>query len=417
VFARREARGRSPRYEQLAESVADDPVVLSFLEELPRGKRQPNLLFAAARFLLGEPPDAGSLRTLVTSRRADLTAEILARRTQTNEPLRCATLLPALAAVPGPLALIEVGASAGLTLLPDRYSYDYAGHLIRGTDPLAPVLRCEPRGPVPLPREVPKVAWRTGLDLNPLDVTSDDGTRWLECLMWPGETDRAERLAEAIATARRDPPTVFRGDLLADITGLVRSAPGGCTLVVYHSAVLAYVDEAVRREFAAVLRDLGVVWLSNEAPGVVPCGRVGGDDEFVLIRDGATALARTDPHGAWVRWLQLQELSHGLPAVLVVPAHGHDLGRLDHRPPGLSFHPDQAVRADFHARQLVVLGRGEPHLATPAEDKQDGPRLADEGLEQVTDRLAGHEPPPARHHAPPAAPASAARPQRCPIAG
>lgn len=381
VFARQEARGRSPRYERLAESVADDPVVLRFLEELPRGKRQPNLLFAAARFLLGEPPDAGSLRTLVTSSRDDLTAEILARRTQTNEPLRCATLLPALAAVPGPLALIEVGASAGLTLLPDRYSYDYAGHVVSGTDPLAPVLRCEPRGPVPLPREVPKVAWRAGLDLNPLDVTSDDDTRWLECLVWPGEAGRAERLAAAIAAARRDPPAVLRGDLLAGISALVRSAPGGCRVVVYHSAVLAYVDEAVRREFAAVLRELGVVWLSNEAPGVVPCASAVGGEGFVLVRDGAMPLARTDPHGSWVRWLQLQELSHRLPAVLVVPAHGHDLGRLDHRPAGLSFHPDQAVLADFHTRQLVVLRRGEPHLATPAQDKQDSPRLADEGLE------------------------------------
>ena len=106
------------------------------------------------------------------------------------------------------LALLEVGASAGLTLLPDRYSYDYAGHRVQGTDPDAPVIACEPRGPVPLPGRVPEVTWRAGLDLNPLDVTSDDDMHWLECLIWPGEEGRLARLRAAIATARIAAPDV-----------------------------------------------------------------------------------------------------------------------------------------------------------------------------------------------------------------
>jgi hypothetical protein len=170
----------------------------------------------------------------------------VARRTQTNEPARCATLLPALAQLPPPLALIEVGASAGLTLLTDRYSYDYARHRITGRDPLAPTLRCQPGGPVPLPDRVPEIAWRAGLDLNPLDVTSDDDVRWLSCLVWPGEGDRAQRLAGAIASARRHPPVVHRGDLLTDLPALAAQAPADATLVVYHSAVLAYVTPGDR---------------------------------------------------------------------------------------------------------------------------------------------------------------------------
>jgi len=64
--------------------------------------------------------------------------------------------------------------------LPPCYSYDYGGHRINGTDPAVPVLACRPRGPVPLPEQVPVVAWRAGLDINPLDVTNDDDVRWLQ---------------------------------------------------------------------------------------------------------------------------------------------------------------------------------------------------------------------------------------------
>ena len=224
-----EASGRSPVYEQLAASVAEDAIVLGFLGSLPPEKRQPNLLFAAARYLLGVPAGLEALRALVSQNQAELAGVMLARRTQTNEPARCATLLPALAQLRPPLALIEVGASAGLTLLFDRYSYDFAGHRITGGDPLAPVLSCQPHGPVPLPDRIPEITWRAGLDLNPLDVTSDDDVRWLSCLVWPGEGDREQRLAAAIATARRDPPVIHHGDLRDGLPALAAQAPPGAT--------------------------------------------------------------------------------------------------------------------------------------------------------------------------------------------
>jgi hypothetical protein len=300
-----DARGRSPLYESLAGSVAGDAAILRFLGSLPPEKRQPNLLFAAARYLLGVPADLDRLRALVSQNRAGLSAVMTARRTQTNEPARCATLLPALAQLPPPLALIEVGASAGLTLLIDRYSYDYAGHRIAGQDPLAPTLRCEPRGPVPIPARLPEISWRAGLDLSPLDVNNDDDVCWLSCLVWPGEGDREQRLAAAIGAARRDPPVVHRGDLLTDLPALAAQAPAGATLVVYHSAVLAYLTPRERQRFATTVRALPAVWLSNEGPGVVPELPVPAHQgaPFVLAQDGRTPIAFTDGHGAWLQWL------------------------------------------------------------------------------------------------------------------
>ena len=304
VFARQEVRGRSPAYEALAESVADDAALVRFIASLPPDKRQPNLLFAAARYLLGAAPGIGPLRGLVSQSRAELTQVILTRRTQTNEPARCAILLPALAQLPQPLALIEAGASAGLTLLFDRYSYDYAGHRLAGCDPDAPILRCEPRGPVPLPARIPAITWRAGLDLNPLDVTRDDDVRWLSCLLWPGEGDRAKRLAAAIASARRDPPTVHRGDLLTDLPSLAAQAPADATLVIYHSSALCYVAADKREHVASTVRGLGATWLSSEPPGVVPGTAAPSRDELlcVLARDGR-GIALADGHGTWLQWL------------------------------------------------------------------------------------------------------------------
>jgi hypothetical protein len=75
-------------------------------------------------------------------------------------------------------------------------------------------------------------------------------------------------------------------------------------LVVYHSAVLAYVDVPKRQAFAAAVRDLGATWLSNEGDGVLPSLATGpGTACFLLVRDGEEVLARTDPHGAWLEWL------------------------------------------------------------------------------------------------------------------
>ena len=74
TFARLEARGRSPQYEALALAVAEDQMVQEFLRSLPSGKRQPNLVFAAARYLLGAAPDIGSLRTLIADRQHELAA-------------------------------------------------------------------------------------------------------------------------------------------------------------------------------------------------------------------------------------------------------------------------------------------------------------------------------------------------------
>jgi hypothetical protein len=302
-FGGREALHNSPAYVELAYATAEDEQILAFLASLPAPKQQPNLLFGAARFVLGRYATIEDLRMLVSDDDADLAAVMLKHRTQTNEPARCASLLPVFSQIPGPLALIEVGASAGLCLNIDRYGYDYGNVQIPGED-AAPTFTCELRGQAPEHIARPDVIWRAGLDLNPLDPARPEDREWLQCLVWPGQDQRLAQLRQALSLAQSHPVQVHLGDLLTDLPALVAQAPAAATVVVFHSAVLAYVDDAGRQRFRQTVTDLGVRWIANEAPGVVPGVEVeeDGTDGSVISLDG-TAVARMHAHGRWVRWL------------------------------------------------------------------------------------------------------------------
>ncbi|MBM0126680.1 DUF2332 domain-containing protein [Pimelobacter simplex] len=302
----------SPTFAAWAAAVAEDPEVVTWIRALPEVKQQPNLVFAAARHHgVPAPGPYDGLRAALLGDTGALRATILARSTQTNEVGRLATLVPAFASFDGPLALLEVGSSAGLCLYPDRWGYRWTtdtGEVVLGDDPLLP---CRVRGPAPLPTALPEVAWRGGIDLNPLDVTDPDDMAWLETLVWPEQDERRARLVRAIEVARPDPPDVVRGDLVAELPAMVERASSYGTVVVFHSAVIAYLPPARRREFDALVRDLvgsgKCHWVSNEGKRVLPSVTASGPpipDEhptFVLGIDGRM-VAQTHGHGRTLRW-------------------------------------------------------------------------------------------------------------------
>lgn len=306
-FAESEARGWSPTYEKLALAVARSPEILAFIAGLPEDRQQPNLFLAAVRTIAGVPRDGDHLAEIVARHAGRLRAVMHSRTTQTNEPARCAVLLPVLARLPQPLALLEVGAAAGLCLLPDRYGYDYGRTRVVPRERRDyPVFPCRANEATPLPAELPSVAWRRGLDLNPLDVRAQHDVDWLETLVWPDQAERAARLRAAVAVARADPPDVARGDLLERLPAIASSAPGHATLVVFHTAVLGYVPRPDRARFAAAVRDLGAVWISNETPAVFPDMQAQAPPPpasglFLLACDGQP-LAWTGPHGQSIDW-------------------------------------------------------------------------------------------------------------------
>jgi hypothetical protein len=309
TFARDEAAGRSPLYEAFSLGVAADAELQSLLAELPAAKQQPNLLLGAVKVAFGVQPDWPSFRSTALQRWSEIRSLMLARSTQTNEPARCATLLPVLMQLPQPLALLEVGASAGLCLLPDRYAYDFDGHRLTPANATAPPrFACHVDGAVPLPRHLPQSVWRAGLDLDPIDVRDNDQCAWLEALVWPDQEQRLRHLRAAFALARHDPPRLLRGNLLHDVAKLAAEAPRDATLVIFHTAVLGYVAEQAQRDaFARSLSDLDCVWISNEGPGVFPAIAAQLPEraprgKFLLAVDGRP-VAFSDPHGAALSWI------------------------------------------------------------------------------------------------------------------
>jgi hypothetical protein len=333
-FGRLECPGRSALYAQLSEGIAGDAALLRLAAHARPGTPLPNVLFAAVHFLLlggvqhplaafyadldaspsttdGDPFPA--LRDFCHEHHEALLPLVATRLVQTAQVRRCSLLLPAFELVfrrgnGRPLALVEIGASAGLNLRWDRYRYAYSDGRRCGPAgaplELGTTLRGGGRPPLPESR-LPPVATRLGLDLNPIDVRDPEETRWLRALIWPDETGKAQELERALAAALAEPPPLVAGDALDTLPAALAAAPAEAMLCVYHSFTVNQFSPTARERLRALFveqarrRDLFVISLEGTRDGVHP--RL----DLATFRDGVRGdelLATCDAHGAWLEW-------------------------------------------------------------------------------------------------------------------
>jgi hypothetical protein len=225
---------------------------------------------------------------------------------QTNEVRRAWGLLPGfLSTGASCVDLIELGASAGLLLEFDRYAYRYrAGAWGDGSLELAGDDRGGP--PAELLARALEVGRRRGVDLDPVDVTTDEGARLLEAFVWPGQSERMERLRAAIAIVRDDPPELVRGDYVDLLPSLLRERRDGVLTVVFSSVSTIYLHEERYQELASALaragRDGLLAWVSFEAPR--DDREYGGVALDVTVWPGGATrrLAKVDFHCDWLEW-------------------------------------------------------------------------------------------------------------------
>jgi len=341
-FAAQEACDSSPLYERLSRAIADDPEILALAAHARPGQPVPNLLFAAVQYLLlkgttspladyytglagfvhaygGSPPsgrpDGGPyppFRSFCREHEGAIARLLETRRVQTNEVGRAACLLPAFGLVARraggqPLALVEIGASAGLLLLWDRYGYDYGDGPVYG-DAASPVrVRCAARGSprAPIPAPFPSIAYRVGLDLDPVDARDGDQALWLRALVWPEHAHRAALLTHALEVARRDPPPLYAGDALDLLPRLLPAVPSDAAVCLYHCYTLNQWPREARARLSELLaehshrRDLYRISLEHHG-GAYPELRLAAYQRGV---ESEEELARCHAHGAWIEWL------------------------------------------------------------------------------------------------------------------
>ena len=262
----------------------------------------------------GAPGDADAAWTAASRAMEDQAGhfiEVLSHEPQTNEVRRSACLLPGfltIARATGlPLRIFEVGASAGLNQLWDRYGYDYGPAGSWGPDGSGVRLDAAWRGGrAPLDSAV-AVASRAACDRKPVDIRDPAARRRLKAFVWADQFDRLARIDAALTMALAADVAVERADAVTWTAARAIPAKGAATVLV-HSVFWQYMPADSQAAMTAVVSDLGAkatpaapfAWLRMEPPPGEPAQMElrltlwpGGEDR---------RLALVHPHGAWVEW-------------------------------------------------------------------------------------------------------------------
>jgi hypothetical protein len=327
----------SPLYEKISIAVAGDPELLEMVRSCPPDAHLPPALLAAVHYLIlggvdhpladvyagrvNEDPGPPFL-DLCREYRSEIASILATRHIQTNDCGRSALIGPGLTwlatQVEGPLALVDVGASAGLNLLCDRYRLNYGPAGSTGPSDSPVKIACEVKaGDPPIADRLPELVERVGIDRSPIDIGQADDARWLLACVWP-DTGRLERIAASIHLAQEDPPRVVEGDANQALPGVLDRLPLEATAVVVTTWAFAYLSVEARLEFMELLqrgaRRRTIAWLSAESagtvpefPGPAPDHPMAGSDMLgaVLFSQESRRpqlLAYVQEHGNWIDW-------------------------------------------------------------------------------------------------------------------
>ncbi len=298
-------------YAELSRRLADDPRVAELIESPPRQDAALRLLAGMHRLVLEGRAGWDDVDAVLEREASFLGRYVAEVEIQTNEVQRAWALLPCfleLARWSGAEALdfVELGTSAGLLLLWDRYRYRYgAGEWGAATAALE--LAGKERGCVPaeLLRVVPRVRRRVGIDRNPLDLRDPGDLLLLKSFVWAGQDDRLARLDAASEAVRDEPLELVRGDLVELLPHELARRDDGALTVVLNSAALGYVDEAGRQAVRDALERAGadgrLAYVTSTRPAT-------GSHHYwglvVQLWPGShrRELAYADFHGAWLDW-------------------------------------------------------------------------------------------------------------------
>ncbi|WP_459502702.1 DUF2332 domain-containing protein [Bacillus sp. C1] len=327
-FSIKECKGSSDLYEHVSLQIAEDKELLALASHAQLGQPAPNLLFGAVHYLLLKGHNhvlKQYYASLVSNPERNLTQafhhfkdfchihreEIIhllqTKLVQTNEVRRCAYLYPSFCyvfnKVNKPLALIEIGTSAGLQLLWDQYSYSYGTGEVYGNIDSNVHLTSEIKGdnkPFFL-QESPPVTERIGLDLHINDVSNEEDYLWLRALIWPEHKERLEMFDHAAAYVKEQSVKLIEGDGVALLSEIAEQIPEDSVICIFHTHVANQIPENIKRELIEKVKEIGakrdVFHLYNNM-----WDRDLHLDYFINGKEYNETVGETDGHARWFSW-------------------------------------------------------------------------------------------------------------------
>lgn len=327
TFGQFECRGSSYLYEFLSNKIADDEELLVLASEARDGQPVPNLFFGTIHYLLlkgkehelkkfypslvedpGNPHEAfQSFKDFCRLNSLEIKEILKTKIVQTNEVRRCAYLFPVFAYIfqqaQKPLDLIEIGTSAGLQLLWDKYSYSYGTGKTYGNSNADVHLTSEIRGSnVPVfPEEMPPVASRTGVDLHINDLNNQEDFLWLNSLIWPEHLERRTLFEQAAKCVKENPVRLIEGDGVKLLPALIEGIPEEHSICVFHTHVANQMPAEGKEKLLAAIkacgqnRDIFHIY-NNIQDRNLHLDYYLGSNEFKKM------VGQTEGHGKWFTW-------------------------------------------------------------------------------------------------------------------
>lgn len=326
-FAVRECKESSQLYEFLSLKIAEDEEMLELASYAREGQPVPNLFLGAVHYLLLKGKEhvlKEFYPSIVTNSREveesyfyfkdfcqlykeEIISILKTKLVQTNEVRRCSYLYPTFCYIfditKKPLALIEIGTSAGLQLLWDKYSYSYGTNQVYGNKNSDVHITSEIKGDnTPfLHVSSPPVVSRVGIDLHVNDLSNEEDYLWLKSLIWPNHHERRKLFEKAANYVRKNPLTLIEGDGVTLLSEISKKTPKDHVICVFHTHVANQMPlkSKIRllEEIKTIGKDRDIFHLYNNMRD-----RDLHLDYYIDGNEYTKIVGRTDGHGRWFYW-------------------------------------------------------------------------------------------------------------------
>lgn len=331
-FAENECKGSSGLYEYLGLEIARDHELLELCTNARKGQPVPNLLFGAVHFLLlkgnehklkefypslvstPKPPGESYeyFKDFCLLNIKEISKMLQTKLVQTNEVLRCAYLYPVFSFIyektKKPLALVEIGTSAGLQLLWDKYSYTInENDLVGNPDSTLQISTVCLGDEIPFLKSTsPPVSTRIGFDLNIVDLTNEEELLWLKALIWPEHKERLTLFEQAANYIIEAPIQFVEGDGVTLLKTFVDKIAMDQTICIYHTHVANQMPIESRKSLLDSIESIGknrdVFHIYNNVQD-----KYLHLDYYINGLEHTQTIAETDGHGRWFKWFVKNE--------------------------------------------------------------------------------------------------------------